>query len=39
MSAWTVLRDAIGKRAPVRFTYRGTPRIACPHKLGYDSRG
>jgi hypothetical protein len=39
MSAWSVFADAIKKRAPVRFTYRGTQRVACPHKLGSDQSG
>jgi hypothetical protein len=36
MNAWSLLADAIAKRVPVRFTYRGVRRVACPHKLGYD---
>jgi hypothetical protein len=36
VNPWSLLADAIRKSAPVRFTYRGTERVACPHKLGYD---
>jgi hypothetical protein len=39
MNAWSLLAGAIRNRVPVGFTYRGAQRVACPHKLGYDTNG